>query len=157
MLAPHEFLVGPVALASGITLLLRRDARDASFLVTSAPGEPTAIFLDGQHRFSYMPSAGNDDWTGVLVPNVAIEIDETSILDASEGQPLGVLVRKHTRLSIRAQRDPRRSVSTIAIVADLPACHENESAAFARWQIVVGEGLSKRVLKTFDVREAAAA
>lgn len=155
MLAPHEFLVGPLALASGITLLLRRDARDASFLVTSAPGEPTAIFLDGQHRFSYMPSAGNDDWTGVLVPNVAIEIDETSILDASEGQPLGVLVRKHTRLSIQAH-DPHRSLSTIAIVADLPACHENESAAFARWQIVVGDGLSKRVLKTFDAREAAA-
>ena len=90
------------------------------------------------------------------MPNVAIEIDETSILDASEGQPLGVLVRKHTRLSIRAQRDPHRSASTIAIVADLPACHANESAAFARWQIVVGEGLSKRVLKTFDAREAAA-
>jgi hypothetical protein len=107
-----------LALASGITLLLRRGAGEASFLVTSAPGEPTAIFLDGQYRFSYMPSAGNDDWTGVLVPNVAIEIDETSILDASEGQPLEVLVRKHTRLSIRAQRDPHRSVSTIAIVAD---------------------------------------
>jgi hypothetical protein len=150
MLAPHEFSVGPVALASSMTLVLRRGAREASFLVTAATGEPTAIFLDGEHRFSFMPSAGNTDWSGILVPNVVVEVDETSILDANEGQPLGSIVRKHSLLLVRAKRDQRMGVTPIAIVADLPTCHENESVVFARWQIMLGEGLSKRVLFKVD-------
>jgi hypothetical protein len=153
MLAPHEFSVGPVALASGMTLVLRRGTREASFLVTAATGEPTAIFLDGEHRFSFMPSADNTDWCGILVPNVAVEIDEASILDANEGQPLGALVRKHSRLLVRAKRDPRTGITPVAIVADLPPCHENESSTFARWHIVLGEGMSKRVLFKIDAGE----
>ena len=44
------------------------------------------------------------------------------------------------------------SIAGVAIGADLPPCHENEFAAFARWQIVLGQGFSKRVLKTIDIR-----
>lgn len=153
MLAPHEFSVGPVALASGLTLVLRRHAHEASFLVTTATPEPIAVFLDGEHRFAFMPSAGNADWSGILVPNVTIEIDQTSVLDSNEGEPLGALVRKHSRLLIRAKRDPRMGASSVIVGDGLPPCHENESAAFARWQIGLGAGTSRRVLLTVDAAE----
>jgi len=32
----------------------------------------------------------------------------------------------------------------VPIVSDLPACDENLSATFSRWQIVLGEGILKR-------------
>jgi len=52
-----------------------------------------AIFLDGQFRIFLHGKRGNTDWTGVLVPNVTVEIDEFSLLDPSQGQPQGALVR----------------------------------------------------------------
>ncbi|MEA2950742.1 MAG: hypothetical protein QOJ96_262 [Alphaproteobacteria bacterium] len=42
MLAAHEFIVGPLASASGMTLVLRRHEREASFLVSAAADIPTA-------------------------------------------------------------------------------------------------------------------
>jgi hypothetical protein len=150
MLAPQEFSVGPLASASGMTLVLRRHQQEASFLVTSATNAPTAIFLDDEFRFVCMPSADNTSWNGILIPNVAIELDETRILDANEGQPPGALVRKKSQLFIMAKYQPQGPTTPIAIVSNLPRCLENQSAAFGRWQIVLGEGLSKRVLMKID-------
>ena len=150
MLAPHEFRVGPLATATGMTLVMRRHAQEASFLVSAATDVPAAIFLDGEFRFAWMPTADNTSWHGVLVPNVTIEVDATSILDAGRGRPLGVLVRRQSELAVAAQREPRGQASLVPIVSGLPPCHENESAAFSRWQIVLGEGLSKRVLFEVD-------
>jgi len=150
MLAPQEFSVGPLASASGMTLVLRRHQQEASFLVTFATNAPTAIFLDGEFRFACMPSADNTSWGGILIPNVAIEVDETRILDANEGRPPGTLVRKLSQLVVMAKYQPHGSTSPIVIVSDLPPCPENYSVAFGRWQIVLGEGLSKRVLMKID-------
>jgi hypothetical protein len=153
VLAAHEFFVGPLASAAGLTLVLRRHELEASFLVSAAADIPTAIFLDGEFRFTCMPSVDNTSWNGIVVPNITIEVDETSILDANRGQPPGTLVRKETQLFIMAKHQPHGRATPIAIVSSLPPCHENQSAAFGRWHIVLGEGLSKRALFKVELPE----
>ncbi len=150
MLGPHELSVGPLATATGLTLVLARSSDQESFLVSGATDTPIAIFLEGEHRFGYIPSASTD-YSGVLVPAVTIEIDETSVLDERAGKPAGALVRKHAQLYIMAQHQPRARPQSVAIISNLPACFENETAVFGRWQIVLGEGLSKRVLMKIDI------
>jgi hypothetical protein len=153
MLAAHEFFVGPLASASGMALMLRRHEREASFLVSAAADIPTAIFLDGEFRFTCMPSVNNTSWNGIVVPNIIIEVDETSILHPDRGEPPGTLVRKQTQLFIMAKHQPHGRTTPIGIVSMLPPCHENQSAAFGRWHIVLGEGTSKRVLFTVELAE----
>lgn len=151
MLAPHEFTVGTIGDAADMTLVLPRSPHEATMLITHAPDAPTAVHLDGQFRFASMNSAGNTSWGGVLVPNVSLEVDHTSIADPDIGRPLGALIRKHTMLYIVAAPDGGRGRQThVPLISGLPPCNENESAGFTRWRIMLGEGLNRRVVKTID-------
>jgi len=38
------------------------------------------------------------------------------------------------------------------LVVDLVPTRDGMEAAFSRWQIVLGDGVAKRVIKTLDVR-----
>jgi len=65
----------------------------ASFLVNAVTNPPVAIFLDGQFRFSCMKARAIRTGPACSCER-HVEIDEFSLLDPSQGQPQGALVRK---------------------------------------------------------------
>jgi hypothetical protein len=146
MLSPDEFTVGTFKTAKPGSLVLPRTKYEAFALICEGDGEPMAVLLAGDHAFQSFPSGGADNWKGVIVANVRVEIDETILYDPEyNGHALGVLVREATNLVVRSktERSFSRSVA-IVIQSGLPPCEG--SAAFTKWQIVVGQGDQKHVL-----------
>jgi hypothetical protein len=154
MLVPSEFSVGCISDAgAGMTLLLPRGQYQHRFLLTTTPGTLTAIFLDGDHRFNAFETEANTSWHGILIPNVRIEVDETSVvdLDAYEA-PLGTLLREKTQLTIVVRaKNVYSSHRQVPILGELPATREGFRAGFAKWSVVLGEGTSRRELAKMDV------
>jgi hypothetical protein len=155
MLSPQDFSVGCVGDATGLALVLPRGRYEHPFLVTAASGPAVAVFLEGQHQFAMFECASNTSWKGMIVPNIAIELDEASVFDA-EGYypPLGTMVRKDETLTIVAKiSEGIRSTGLTPVLTGLPPCREKMAAGFTRWQIVLGQGRAKRVLKTVEITQ----
>lgn len=150
MLSPEEFTVGHIGDATAdLTLVWPRNSHDHSMLITRASGSPYAIVLAGQYRFSGFECAGNTSWSGILIPNVKVEIDEESVVDA---QAAGTLIRRGTHLHIMAKSDGGFSgLLRAPIISGLPSCADSVSASFAKWRITLGEGTTKRELKRIDI------
>jgi len=154
MLSPKEFSVGPIGeTSSGITLVLPSARHEESMLVTHALGSPYVVFLSGDHRFTGFECSRNTSWTGILIPNVAIEIDEQSAVDADNlSSTLGTLIRKGTQLCMVTRLDGGMGRSTKTLLVEgLPACAENMTATFSRWRIVLGDGPTKRELMHIEI------
>jgi hypothetical protein len=122
-------------------------------LVTHASGSPYAIFLNGQHQFAGFECSGSDSWKGVLIPNVSIEIDEGSIFDVRDMRPsLGTLVREHTQLCMVTRTDASfLGLVKTPLIGGLPPCRQGMAAGFTKWQIILGEGTTKRELKRVEI------
>ncbi|MCC8968928.1 hypothetical protein [Bradyrhizobium brasilense] len=150
MLSPHEFSVGHIGATTGLTLVLPADRYDHLLLVTTAHDEPTAIFLDDRHQFEAFGCEGNTNYKGILVPNVQVEVDETSAFDVSRNwAEIGCLVRKDDGLFMSTLVERRLGRNRlIALQRSLAVCEANSAIGFMRWQIVIGEGTNKRTLRT---------
>lgn len=151
MLSPEEFSVGDFKKAKPGSLVLPRTKYEALALICEGDGEPIAVFLAGNHAFQSFPSGEADNWNGVVVPDVRVEIDETSLYDPDQnGHALGILVREETKLVVRSKAEHSfgRSVPVV-IQSGLPDC--KGSAAFTRWQVVIGQGDEKRILHRVDL------
>jgi hypothetical protein len=142
MLSPNEFSVGYLDDATGLTLVLRDTTRGTSFIIAPTTQSMIAVALDGDHCFSSFDCRGNTSWEGLVIPNVAIEVDETSIIDDA---PVGILVRTGTTLAIKTRMD-RLGTQLMPLLGNLTPCHEGLQAAFSRWRVVIGDGFSKREL-----------
>jgi hypothetical protein len=147
MLSANEFSVGYLANAVGLTLVLAQETGGTSFIVAPTGQSMIAIALEGSHRFSSFDCRGNTHWQGLLIPNIMVEVDETSI---SQSMPLGVLVRTGTTLAIKTKLD-RLGTQSVPLIENLTACGEGLSAVFSHWSVVLGEGRSKRTLKSIEV------
>jgi hypothetical protein len=146
MLSPHEFSLGSIGDAVGLTLVLHAN-RGTTFLVNATVEPKVAVVLEGDHALHSFECTGNGSWQSVLIPNVSIEVDETSVVDNT---PLGALVRSGTMLAIKTKWDGRTGNGRVPLVNDLTKCPDHHSASFTRWRIVIGDGVSKRELKTFE-------
>lgn len=153
MLAPEEFTVGTFASAPAGSLILPRNKREATVIVGLLEEAPTAVFLGDRFQFHYFPTAGSANWSGLIVPNVRVEVDESTAFDPGyEGFPLGAVVRAATELSVYAktERSFGRSRSVL-LVPNLPATYDG-GVGFTKWQIVLGAGTEKRILLKIDVQ-----
>lgn len=153
MLSPNEFTVGHLGAAtSGLTLILPRGQYDQTILVTQSYGPPYAIFLR-EESFEGFECTGNDAWGGIIIPNVSIEMDETSIFDPQLlTAPLGTLVRRSTKLEIVTQATGRfRQAVKTPLIVGLDACPESMAAGFRRWAVYIGDGKTKRELIRVDL------
>ncbi|MCK1519395.1 hypothetical protein [Bradyrhizobium sp. 17] len=73
---------------------------------TTADATPATIFLDGDHRFVAIDCADNTNCKGLLIPNVRIEVDETSVYDTvGNYAPPGMVVRQNDGLFVAASAD----------------------------------------------------
>lgn len=155
MLTPFEFSVGAIADASGLTLLLPRATGDEPMLVTTAGERFVAVFLGESHTFEGFECGTADGWKGLLIPDVQIEIEESSAFDAQrEYAPYGALVRTANNLSLAARLQDEYRIyrqHLVPLVTGLATCRGELSAGFRQWRIILGEGENKRILKEFSV------
>jgi hypothetical protein len=152
MLSPDEFTVGTLASAKAGSLLLPRTKYEETVLIGETDEGPTAVFLSGQFRFQCFQTSGANNWKGLIIPGVRVEVDEKSLFDPDAGgSPLGAVVRIDTRLVVRAKTDHSFGrAAKITLQSGLASAHE-DSAGFAKWCVVIGEAPNKRVLVTVDL------
>lgn len=154
MLKPSECFAGPISGGSGLTLVLPRTDSERRILLVGSGKELTAVFLDGSNGiepFASFPCSDNDYWSGLHIPNVEIEIDETSISGRHEtNAPLGAVTRIGETLALQAK--DRSWTFQIELLKGLPACVAEKTATFQKWQIVLGSGADKRILHKIEVK-----
>lgn len=148
MLSPSEFTIQALSEAAPLTLHLSADG-DAPMLVVAAESGPLAIFLSGNYAFHVMPCAGRDDWHGMQLHGVQLEIDAAS-LRPHRGPP-GALGRMGSKLVMRTFLEKPRRMTTTAILDSLEEA--STEVHFLRWQITLGSGPDKHVLQTVEVLE----
>lgn len=139
-----------------MTLVLPRTIYEYRSLLLHTEGKPICVCLDDYPQlgqFLAFACEANEQWTGLHIPGVRIELDETSLYD-SQGYvlPLGAMVRFDDRLLLQARFEGHilGMSNGVVIYSGLPPCAPQQSACFLKWQIVLGEGDAKRVLATVD-------
>lgn len=151
MLAATEFSVGTIGDATPLTLMLPRSNYESLALIGRAEqsGNPAVFFLGENDGFKWFECGGNDHWKGIQIPNVSIEIDEATVFGPQLNWPKpGCVVRKATHLVVIAE--PSQYGKREAVVLHDNLAPSSQSAAFSRWQIVLGTGMDKRVLRSVD-------
>lgn len=157
MLAASEFSVGTIGDATPLTLILPRNEYEPVALIGSMPesGELAVYFLEEQNRFKWFECAGNQHWSGIQVPNVQIEVDVASVFDPEHQWPKpGCVVRQATELVVIGESSAphsSRGKRSVVLVGDLQ--RSSQRAAFSRWQISLGQGIEKRILRFVDANE----
>lgn len=152
MLRPDEFSVGALMNANPPSLLLPRDKYEHAALVVSTD-VLIAICLDDDpySAFRFFECRENEAWTGLLISDVTIELDASSLFDPnSVGFPLGTLIRQDQRLCVSAQRGDRFGGVRVPVQLDLCVGTPTISAGFYRWTIGLGSGRDRRILFTAD-------
>lgn len=153
MLSASEFGVGAFKDASPLSIILPRGVREETVLIGSVGNARAAVFLSGRFTHAYFLTAESDNWHGLIVPDVRIEVDENSVFDSGLGSQLGAIIRADTTLSIRAKAERSAASSSVTLQTGLPSIGDYR-AGFSRWQVVLGKGLSKRVLWPRPLPEA---
>lgn len=158
MLSPTEFTVGTFCQAVPLTLILPRTQYEETVIIGHIDKAPVAVFLSGQHAFQYLSATGSTNWQGLIVPNIRVEVDETTVFDPHYNRAsLGAVIRTDTRLVIRAKSERSSNSSTVITLHDELQYAGEFQAGFRRWQVVIGEGPDKRVLwQAGDKRETEA-
>lgn len=156
MLKANEFVVGNLEDAVPMTFVMPRTSYEQRALILSVDDKPHALLLEGENRIRHHLVNVRDEssWSGVLIAHVEIEIDPLSVFVDGNYPPLGAVTRHGTVLSVQTRylaANPAFVGGTIQLLNNLPAGEGNERASFTRWQIVLGEGLAKRVLHQVDV------
>jgi hypothetical protein len=157
MLSVGEFTSGSLSDAHPLALMLPRSQYEEPILVGGDASKRRAVFLGDRHRFQTFQYDRNDNFTGLIVKDVAIELDEETAFDPEiEGTRLGSLVRQGTSLCICAsdERSFGRGHTTFPVVDGFAPMPERHRVGFLRWQVVIGQGIEKRVLRIVDVRQA---
>lgn len=156
MLEPHECFAGTLMDAKPGTLVLPRTKYESHFLVGSYGENIFAVFLEGEHKFHSMNCEDRDNWKGLLIPNVRVSVDLSSVVDPGRtDQRPGMLVRLLDKMSIWSFGANRFShqMSRIDLVGSLPPCGSEMQAGFLHWQVVLGRGAEQRVLFDVDLRD----
>lgn len=147
MLSPSEFTVGKVGNARPLSLILPIKKNEETLLIGQFNGTVVATFLSGQHKSLFFESEGNTSWGGLIIPNVRIEVDETSVVDPhrADAPPLSV-TRIDTRFVVTAKCERPFGDSKLVTLHDNLESAGEFQAAFTKWQIVVGEIQNKRTI-----------
>lgn len=152
MLSASEFTVGSIGHATPLSLVLPRHEHEETILIAQCQGGPAAFFLSEGQRFKWFESSGNNHWHGLIVPNVRIEVDETTVFDPSRIEArAGTAIRRGPQLVAQAKGPRAFSGLDPIILEDALEETSGESAGFSRWQIVIGTAEQKRVLHTVIV------
>lgn len=156
MLKTDEFFVGYAADAQPLSLMLARGKYENPLLIARRGQELMAVFIGEKDRFHASPCADNTYFKGVIVPNVSIELDSSSMFD-SRGvyAPEGCLIRCDTRIvlvTIKQDRFSGGDYEFLTLVDNLKSCSGDLEVGFRSWSVVIGDGSDKRTLMEFTQR-----
>jgi hypothetical protein len=152
MLSPEDFTTGTFASAPVGSLILPRNEREVAAIVGVVDAAPAVVILSGQFQFHFFPTAGAENWSGLIVPGVRIDVDEATAFDPGYGKPLGAVIRAGAALGVHAKTE--RSFGrgrTVSLVTDLPAIDEG-AVGYTKWQVVKETGVDKQVLFKVTVK-----
>lgn len=150
--------IRPGTLEDGRTgsLMLPVGDYSSDFIVAEGGrGELFGVFLSGEHRFEIvMASKDGENWSGLFVDDVRIEVDVAFATDAVHRRPpVGSVVRRKTGtflVVLAGERPgPRRRVELI-LKPGTTETDDRAGVAFTRWRIVNGDGPSKAVLREIE-------
>lgn len=145
MLALDEFIVGSLADAIPLALVLPRSAYECTALVGGTADAPLTVCLDGRAPYSVIQRNEAYNFSGIIIPGVRIEVDPKQVY-APHDKKIGGLVREGTTLDIVCTSVRGFGLSTVRLVQGLPEISHSESVTFLGWQVVLGNGPAKRVL-----------
>lgn len=145
MLALDEFTIGSLADAVPLSLMLPRSIYDFTVLIGGTAEAPVAVCLDERAAYSLFEWNEGHACSGLIVPGVRIEVDPKQVVSRHD-RKAGGLIREGTTLAIVSTGVRGFSLHTVALIDGLPEVPLSEAAVFLGWQIVLGEGLAKRVL-----------
>ncbi|WP_447896447.1 hypothetical protein [Stenotrophomonas acidaminiphila] len=147
MLSASEFTVGSIGHATPLSLVLPRHEHEETILIAQCQSGPAAFFLSEGQRFKWFESSSNNHWHGLIIPNVRIEVDETSVFDPSrtEARP-GTVIRHGTQLVVKAKSLKAFGGLDPIILEDGLASTTEENAGFFRWRVTLADKYERRVL-----------
>ncbi|WAX95746.1 hypothetical protein N7E70_002355 [Aminobacter sp. NyZ550] len=158
MLSVGEFTSGTLSDAHSLALVLPRRKYEEPFLIGRSGDKRVAVFIGENHAFLHFTYDTSDDWSGLIINGVSIEMDETSIFDPDfDTPPLGSIIRQETQLCICAASERGFGRLPVVLVDQLAPTRERSRVGFLRWQIVIGQDMGRRVLRTVDVSPKASA
>ena len=138
-------------------MVLPRSDREIPMMIAKCAEKLSAICLGqgrGASRFAAFECDAFDNWKGLLVPDVAIELDEASLCQTDNvTAPIGTITRKYDKLIVNGMKlgEDCGWPNAVTVMDGLPLCADHLTATFCKWQIVLGAGESKRVLYNIDV------
>ena len=160
MIDPSECFAGPISAAHGLTLVLPRSQYERACLIVPKEEKLVCVCLEEFNsfgRFFAFECDDNDNWQGLLIPAVRMELDETS-LHSSDGwrAPRGSMARTQGELTLAVEFEGQFHTRNagVTILVGLPLCSPHQTACFLKWQVVLGNGDGKRVLWKVDVTPA---
>ena len=155
MLCPHEFGAGALSEAQPLSLVLPRDEYEQMFIIGEMQGEAYAVCLSEHWKFHGFSCRGVTAHSGLIIPNVNIEVDESSLFKV-EGffPPIGAALREETGLFLgyRAEGLATRGIPKVTLASGLT--HFSGQVGFTRWAITIGKGEQRRVLQSIDLTPA---
>lgn len=155
MLKVNEFSAGELNTAKPLSLLRPIVNHEQEALVAGSNETPVAVILQDEYAYQWFETASSSDWTGLIIPNLSVEVDETSAFNLNfDRSPLGAAVRTKTELAICVKAPGRNGLSYVTLVNDLPSLGEHK-VGFKRWQLVLGERNQKRIIRVFDLTRTA--
>lgn len=156
-LKPSEIVIGPVSQANPLTFVLPRRSYEQRALIFDHDDKRFAFLLDGTGDLLHhiCECNGQNDWNGVLVPGVDIEVDPDSLYDGDRSYPpRGALIRHDSVIGVQTNYIGGRFAhlgGVMTLMTGLSTCASQERACFTRWRIVLGEGENRRILHSVDV------
>lgn len=152
MLRADQFTAGSISDASPLSILMPRAKHEETILIARYKEKSAALFLSGPDQFRFFNSEGNTAWNGLIIPNVSIEVDLASVFNPNEtGLRPGTLVRQESSLFCCAIADSLTHTKSV-LIEDGLAPASDQSAAFSKWAVVIGQANNKQVLFEVDTK-----
>lgn len=149
MLSPSSFTAGTFANARQLSLflVLSQAEWEETALIGIVEGAPVAVLLSEQYPLQFLPCMDENAWHGLIIPDVRIEVDESSVFNAENKRtPGGSVIRTDTKLIIRATNGQTTDgrLTEVTLHDDLPVA--DLRVGFTRWQVVLNNDENKGIL-----------
>lgn len=155
MLTTSDFSAGSLSTAKPLSMLLPRVTHEQCALIAGPQSDPVAVALDSSGAFRHFKCLTNTSWEGLIVSGLRVEVDEGSVFNpAYEHAKPGSVIRRAGELVLRVASNTFEDRNFfVALESDLPALLDGAEVGFRRWQLVLGTGIEKRVLRVIDSNE----
>lgn len=150
MISISQAFAGSLQDAPPMSFFVATSLGGLEMLVIGTPDDRSAIVLSGEDPFVAY-EYGFSDWEGLIIKNVALELDLTGVFASRSGHaPAGCIILVGEQAKIRLV-GTHGMMRTIPIDSAKQSQQTHVGVAFPRWQITLGQGDQKQVLKTIDV------